>query len=448
MLTPDFITESLNVQPVIIGEIRKDISLKISIDSREIDENSCFLAIKGERFDGHNFVKDCVNKGVKYFILNKKYKNKIKENGYFWFVKDNIKALGQLAKKYKNEIFANSVAITGSSGKTTTRELIVSILSKKYNIHTAKKNFNNEIGLPLTILEAKPETHIFVLELGMNHRGEIHRLSKIVSPFASVITNIGYAHIGNLGSRENIAKAKAEIFDGMNKGGYAFLNKDDDFYEFLKKISPCEVIDFSIKDIQIIENKGIDGFTIDYKGEKIEFSLPGFHNISNLAAALKVAEFFNVDPKNIAEAIKNFKPVKGRNEVVKGKITLINDAYNANPASMKASLLVLSSSNKGRKIAVLSDMLELGKYEVKLHEELGEWINTQKPCETIFCYGKLSKIMADKIKNIKVFWFDNKEKMIEELKSFVQEGDIILFKASHSMGLEEVFDRLRSFKSN
>ncbi|MGC8771739.1 MAG: UDP-N-acetylmuramoyl-tripeptide--D-alanyl-D-alanine ligase [Brevinematia bacterium] len=443
MLTPDFITESLKINPHIDGNIRKDVCLKISIDSRQIDKNSVFLAIKGEKFDGHSFIKDCINKGVNYFILNKKYKHKIKEKGCFWFVDDTIKALGILAKKYRNEIFANSVAITGSSGKTTTRELIVSIISKKYNVHTAKKNFNNEIGLPLTILEAPPETHIFVLELGMNHRGEIHRLSKIVSPFVSIITNIGYAHIGNLGSRENIARAKAEIFDGMNKGGYVFLNKDDDFYDFLKRISPCEVIDFSVNDIKIIENKGIDGFVIDYKGEKIDFKLPGIHNISNLACAIKIGEFFNINSKNIVEAIKNFTPVKGRNEVVKGRITLINDAYNANPASMKASLSVLASSS-GRKIAVLSDMLELGKFEIKLHEELGDWINEKKLCDFIFCYGRLTKIMAEKIKNIEVLWFENKEKMTEKLKSFLKDGDIVLLKASHSMGLEEVFENLKS----
>ncbi len=443
MITPDFITESLKIKPVINGEIRKDIKLKISIDSRNIDELSCFLAIKGEKFDGHNFVKECSSKNVNYFILNKKHKNLSKEiKGYFWFVNDTIKALGTLAKRYKNDIFAHSIAITGSSGKTTTRNLIVSILSKKYNVHTAKKNFNNEIGLPLTILETPEKTHILVLELGMNHKGEISRLSKIVNPFVSIITNIGYAHIGNLGSRENIAKAKAEIYDGMNKGGFVFLNRDDDFYDFLKKIAFCEVIDFSTNDIKIIEDKGLNGFLLAYNGEKVNFKLPGIHNISNLSCAIKVGEFFNVSKNDIINAIEDFEPVKGRNEVINGKITLINDAYNANPSSMKASLTILSKAN-GRKIAVLSDMLELGKFEKELHEELGKWIDNNKVCDLILCYGNLTKYMVEQIKSIKTLWFEDKKKLTEELINIKKEGDVILFKASHSMGLEEIFEKLR-----
>ncbi|MGC8764829.1 MAG: UDP-N-acetylmuramoyl-tripeptide--D-alanyl-D-alanine ligase [Brevinematia bacterium] len=447
MITPDFLTESLGTNPIIKGSVKKDVNLKISIDSRTIAETDCFIAIKGERFDGHNFIEECFKKGVRYFVINRFKKSKVInriESGCIWCVNDTIEALERIAKAYKREIFANTVAITGSSGKTTVRELIYSILSKKYNVHTARKNYNNEIGLPLTILEAPEKTNIFVLELGMNHRGEISRLSRIIKPFASVITNIGYAHIGNLGSRKNIAKAKAEIFDGMNKGGYVFLNRDDDYYAYLKRISPCEVIDFSSSDIKVIEDRGIDGYVIDYEGEKIDFVLPGRHNLSNLACALKVGEFFRISKDKIIEALSEFRPVSGRSEVVKSKVVIINDSYNANPASMKAAFEILSRA-PSRKIAVISDMLELGKDEVKFHEELGNWIDTGNFVDVIFAYGKLSKHTINNIKNTKIikFWFEKKEDLIKSLISFINQSDTILIKASHGMRLDEVFEALK-----
>ncbi len=447
MITPEFLTDSLKISPVIKGRAKKEICLKISTDSRNIFENDCFIAIRGEKFNGHNFIEECVKKGVKYFIINKAWKHRVTkkvDDGCIWCVNDTVKALGKIATSYKREIFASTIAITGSSGKTTTRELISAILGKKYNVHTAKKNYNNEIGIPLTILEAPEDTNIFVLELGMNHRGEISRLTKIVKPFAAVITNIGYAHIGNLGSRDEIAKAKAEIFEGMNKGSYVFLNRDDDYYNFLRKLSPCEIIDFSISDIKVVEDNGIDGYIIDYNGESVKFNLPGKHNLSNLASTLKVAEFFRISKDSVIEAISNFKPVSGRSEIVKSDIVIINDSYNANPSSMKAALELIATA-KGRKIAVLSDMLELGRDEIRFHEDLGNWINTYEPINIIFACGVLCKHAIKKIKNasIKTFWFENKKDLIKELISFVKPSDTVLIKASHGMGLEEVFMALK-----
>jgi UDP-N-acetylmuramoyl-tripeptide--D-alanyl-D-alanine ligase len=446
MLSIDFIQKSLRVSPFVKGKRPELGLLKISTDSRNINESNFFLALRGEKFDGHDFAGECYKKGVRCFVVEKRYKRKILtsvNDSVIFFVDDTMQALSSLAISYKNEIFANSVAITGSSGKTTTRELIVSMLAKKFNVHTAKRNFNNEIGLPLTILDAPLNTHLLVLELGMNHRGEISRLSKIVKPFAAIITNIGYAHIGNLGSRDEIARAKAEIFDGMDKYGYSFLNRDDDYYDFLKKVSTGEVIDFSHRDLNILEDKGLEGYLIDYKGKCLNFSLPGRHNLANLACAIKVAEFFNIDENDIADVILNFKPVSGRSEVVRKSITVINDSYNANPASMKMAFEILSKV-KSRKIAVVSDMLELGKFAIKFHEEIGEYISSGKLCDAVFAYGELSKYLINKVNNNSIVsrWFNTKQELIDFLLGFVEKGDTILVKASHSMGLEEVAKKL------
>ncbi len=452
MVNLSFIEKTLNVNAVHSGLPEGKKISGFIIDSRNVSSTllaayDCYIAIKGERYDGHDFVLDCFNKGVRYFIINKEYKNKFKKmlpQAVLFPVTDTVKALGMLAKKYKENLFSSILAITGSSGKTTTRELVVKILERKYKIHTAKKNFNNDIGLPLTLLETPPGTHITVVEFGMNHPGEIEKLSKIAEPLCVIITNIGYAHIGNLGSLNAIANAKAEVFSGINGHGYVFLNRDDDYFGYLSKISPVEVIDFGESDLKIIKDKVLDGYRLSYQGIEFDFNLPGSHNLLNLAAALKTGSFYHVDPYDMIDSVSSFIPVPGRSEIIKNNITIINDCYNANPSSMKAGLSLLSKS-KGRRVAILADMLELGKLSTELHTMIGGFIGREHMADLVYAYGGESKALIESINTagIDVRWFPSKEELTENILKAVKIGDTILVKASNGMKLETVVDALK-----
>ena len=342
-----------------------------------------------------------------------------------------------LAKSYKKHIFASSIGITGSSGKTTTRELISLLLSSKYNVHSSKKNYNNDIGLPLTILQAPPETHILVLEMGMNHRGELKKLSETAEPLLGLITNVGYAHIGMFGSLEKIAEAKAEIFSGIHRHGIALLNRDDGFLEYFKKISPVDTMEFGLSDLGIIEDRVLEGYRLSYKNIEFDYHCPGTHNLSNLAAALKVSEIYQIDEKEIVRTISDFKPVQGRSEIIHGKFTVIQDTYNANPSSMLKALELLGKAG-GRKIAVLSDMLELGHMSHELHGMIGRRISRDKSADIVLAYGSNSKIMIENIDEpgIEKIFFSAREELTGRLLELVREGDTVLIKASHGMKLD------------
>ncbi|URA10035.1 UDP-N-acetylmuramoyl-tripeptide--D-alanyl-D-alanine ligase [Thermospira aquatica] len=420
-----------------------------SIDSRTIQPSECFVALPGERFDGHDFIPDCVRLGVKVFIIERTYYKKHKKAllpGIFFVVKKSREALGVLAREYRKYLFSKVIAVTGSSGKTTTRELIAYLLSLKYQVHSTKKNLNNDIGLPLTVLEAKEGAHFMVLEMGMNHPGEIGYLSSIMHPYASVITNVGYAHIGNLGSLYNIARAKGEIFRGMvPKYGVAFLNRNDEFYSYHKKLSPVEVVDVIPEEVTIMENRGLEGYLLYYQGMSFRFRLPGRHNITNLAIALKVAEYFGVDIMQALHAIEDFQPVSGRSEIIKtAQWTIINDAYNANPSSMRAALFMLKDL-PGRRVAILGDMLELGKLSRSLHEMIGETIVTNQVADLVILHGEESRYAFEKLKSNQMlaFWFPSKQELVRSIRSLLQPGDTILVKASHGMKMEEVVEELR-----
>ncbi len=446
MVSVEFVEKSLKTKAVRIGHPRNSYIEGFSIDSRDISINECFIAIRGENRNGHNYIHECNRKGVRFFIIQNDYKNKAKKQAYNSFiipVKNTTESLAVLAKAYKKHIFASSIGITGSSGKTTTRELIGLLLSTKYNVYTSIKNYNNAIGLPLAILQAKPQTHIMVLEMGMNHKGEIKILSNIAQPLVGVITNVGYAHIGMLGSLENIAGAKAEIFEGINPHGMAVLNRDDDFLEYFKKVSPVDTIEFGISDLTVIEDRGLDGYRLSYRGMEFDFQLAGTHNLSNLAAALKVGEIYRIDEKAAVEALSQFKPVIGRSEIIRGNFTIIHDTYNANPSSMFSAFDLLKKS-KGRKIAVLSDMLELGHMSHSLHSLVGRHLSESGAADAVFACGHDARSIIDNIKSpgIERKYFPSQQELIENLKGYIETGDTILVKASHGMKMENTVDEL------
>ncbi len=451
MVDIGFIEKSLKSPSIKIGHPKNSIVEGFSIDSRDITLNQCFIAIVGENHNGHNFINECNSKGVRFFIVQNDYKSRIKKNIHNSFVipvRDTKESLSFLAKAYKKHIFASSIGITGSSGKTTTRELISLILSTKYNVHSSAKNYNNDIGLPLTMLQAPPQTHILILEMGMNHKGELRHLSETAQPLLGLITNVGYAHIGMFGSLEKIAEAKSEIFSGINPHGIALLNRDDRFLEYFKKISPVETMDFGISDLSILEDRGLEGYRLSYKNNEFDFHATGSHNLSNLAAAFKVSEIYQIDEKEMVSSVSGFKPVNGRSEIIRGNFTIIHDTYNANPSSMIKALELLEKA-KGRKIAVLSDMLELGHLAHELHGMIGRHISENKSADIVFAYGHNSRNIIENIKEtgIEKKFFQNQEELINKLTEMILDGDTVLLKASHGMKLENTVGELMKIQT-
>jgi UDP-N-acetylmuramoyl-tripeptide--D-alanyl-D-alanine ligase len=445
MFSVGFVQETLEAKPIRIGGCEKNEFSGFSINSRTIEPGQCFVGIKGENFDGHDFIGDAVSKGAEIFIVNHSKiddVSKAVKKGIIIPVNDTIETLAKLARAHRRRIFANTVAITGSSGKTTTRELAVAVLSKRFHVHTAKKNLNNNIGLPLSVLEAGADTHLMVLEMGMNHKGEISYLSKIAEPLLGVITNIGYAHIGNMGSLDAIADAKSEIFDGIVDRGYVLLNADDPYYGYLKARADVPVLDFTAMDIKIIEDRGIDGYMLEYGGETFEFNLPGQHNLSNLAAAFKIGEFFSIPVNMRIDAVRGFRAVTGRSQIVNSpRGIIINDCYNANPSSMIAGLRLLGASSRGgRRIAVLSDMLELGRKSGYYHKMVGDFIVVNKSADLILGYGEHTRELIQTVgkAGLSAKWFENKDKLTDAARAEIKSGDVALVKASHGMGLDSV----------
>ncbi|MFN4245430.1 MAG: UDP-N-acetylmuramoyl-tripeptide--D-alanyl-D-alanine ligase [Brevinematia bacterium] len=423
----------------------------ISTDSRSIKPGECFVALRGKNFDGHNFILDCVSKGVSSFIVEESFWSLSKpklSNVNVIVVKNTYKALMDIALWYRRDFVSDKtiVCVTGSSGKTTTKYLISQLLSYKYNVEFSTKSFNNNIGVPLSMFRIGHDTDIGVLEVGMNRKGEIRKLSKLILPNFGVITNIGYSHIEFLKTTRNIALAKSELFEGMQPGSVVFLNKNSRHLDVLEKVAnkfQLKVLYFDPSKARIVENLGIDGVVFEYDGVKFNTSVPGVHNVENLVCAFEICKFFGIDIKDLVPVVKNLSLPEMRNTVIKGWFTIIDDSYNANPDSMKRAIDLLSSvKTGGRKIAVLGDMLELGELSLKLHLEVAEYI-LDKSIDFIFCYGENFSHVAEYlitkgVSKDKVISVSSINEIAEILEYLIREGDVVLVKASRGMKLNEV----------
>ena len=444
---------------LIVGNLSTEC-VNYSRDTRTIKNGDTFIAIKGENFDGNLFWMEALDKGADVVIINKlnlnkeqieKYKNKC-----IIEVEDTLIALGKIAE-FKRNLYKGKlkvIGVTGSVGKTSTKDIIANVLSKKYKTLKTEGNNNNFIGLPFTLLRLKDE-EVAVIEMGMNHLGEISYLSKIAKPDISVITNIGSSHIGNLGSRENILKAKLEILDGMEEKNLVINNDNDLLHKWnlennintytygIKNNS-----DFMAKNIKLNETNS--EFICENKNEKININVPvaGEHFILNSLSAIAVAKLLNLNNEEIINGIKDFKLTAKRMEIIhtKNNITIINDAYNASYESMKASILSLKNMNGKRKIAVLGDMFELGSFSEKLHRDVAKEIYNNKINE-VYLIGENSKFIYDELINLgfnknNLFYFTEKNLLIENLQKNLTEGDTVLIKASNGMKLYEVAQEL------
>ncbi len=435
---------------LICGEANLAIS-SFSKDTRNIKKNDLYLGIKGNNFDGNQFYLEAFAKGAIATILDDE-KAITKKEKTIILVNDTVDALQKIAQ-YKLKIQnIPVVAITGSVGKTSTKDIVASVLSKKYKTLKTIGNLNNGIGLPMTILSLKEE-EVAVLEMGMNSLGEISLLSKIAEPDIAIITNVGTAHIGELGSRENILKAKLEIIDGLKENGTLIINNDNDLLNNVKLDKKINLITFGIRnnsDYMPQNIKLINNHTqYELRKELIEVPILGEAFIYNSMVAFIVGKLLNVENERIIEGIKSFELSKSRLEVIKTKknITIINDCYNANLDSMKSALDFLKSIKAKRKIAVLGDILELGSFGKNIHREVGEIVGKAK-IDKLICIGDLSKYIAfaavdHGIKEDDIYYFTNNQDGISCLKNILKKDDAILIKASNGMKFIEIVEDLQ-----
>lgn len=414
-----------------------------SKDTRTIHTGDVYVGIKGDNFDGNLFYKDAIKNGASVCILDNE--DVVDEKfGTIIIVNDSILALGALAS-YKRDLYDIPViAVTGSVGKTSVKDMIHEVLKMKYNVLCTKENFNNNIGVPLTILGLKNHDALIV-EMGMNHMGELSYLTKIAKPTMAIITNIGTAHIGNLGSRENILKAKLEVLDGMN-GGKLFINNDNDM---LQKVQYDNLVTVGIENKSdfMATNIKEDAFSSQFKinNDDIKLNVGSNAFIYNALFAYAVGESLNVPKNNIEIALKSFKLSPHRLEKFETKkYTIIDDTYNASLDSVKNSLGLLSKI-LGRKVFIFADILEADGFTKEIHEDVAESIIENKIDVTI-CVGNQSKYTYEKLKtnNIETYYFESNSDLINNLNSILKEKDTILIKGSHSMKLIEVVNYLKN----
>lgn len=433
---------------------QNDMVTGLSTDTRRLKKDELFVAIKGDRFDGHNFILDAISKGARVVLVQEgciSNANFRTADTSLISVSDSIKALGNIAHFHRSRFDIPIIGITGSNGKTTTKEITGAILSRKFNV---LKNFgteNNHIGVPLTLMRLNAEHNVAVLEMGTNHVGEIKSLSAIARPTHAFITNIGPSHLEYLKDIDTVGKAKCEILEYMDKGSKVIINGDDEFLKNLKtdlkviKFGLNKKFDFYAKDI-IIEPDGIS-FKLNGKDE-ISIALLGRYNVYNVLGAIAATWEFGITLEDIRAALKEFRVPNMRMEVKRfGDIKIINDSYNSNPLSMKRAIDALSDmTTKGRKILVAGDMLELGGLSGRFHHLVGRQA-AQSGIDLIVAVGKLAEHVANGareagMKQSKIKLYNLTKEACKAVSSLIKEGDTVLIKGSRAMKMEQIVEEI------
>ena len=428
----------------------------VVINSRKAERDSLFIAIKGARADGHDFIPQVMEKGALCSVSEQD----LGETPYPYIRVDSCQqALKDIAEHYRRSLDIKVVGISGSVGKTSTKEMIASVLSQKYNVLKTEGNFNNEIGLPLTVFNLREEHEIAVLEMGISGFGEMTRLAKIARPDICLLTNIGVAHLENLGSRDGILKAKTEMFAYMDPQGTIILNGDDDKLRAFTPENGISPVYFGLDPscpfhAEHIENKGLKGTDTEFVTPRSRFfahiNIPGSHMVYNALAGAAVGYALGMTDREVARGIEANVPIKGRNNLIETpRYTIIDDCYNANPASMKASLDVLACADT-RTAAILGDMFELGETSAKMHYETGVHA-ANAGINVLICIGTLTADTARGAEDtavkkglpMEIRHFASKEDFFREADTILKANDTILVKASHGMEFTEIVDRLR-----
>ncbi|MGE8207092.1 UDP-N-acetylmuramoyl-tripeptide--D-alanyl-D-alanine ligase [Heyndrickxia sp. NPDC080065] len=428
----------------------------VCIDTRKLQKGNLFIPFKGRNVDGHQLVEDAINSGAACALWQEDVPNPPAQLPIL-IVKDTEKALQDLARSYRNELQVKVVGVTGSNGKTTTKDMVTSVLSEKYKVQKTEGNFNNHLGLPLTILSLHEDTDIAVLEMGMSARGEIEFLTQMAKPDIAIITNIGEAHLQDLGSRDAIAEAKLEITKGLSNDGLFIYIGDEpllkeraDNYNHLRVQTFGKAETNDIYPLSIEKNEDGSVFSVNIAPE-INFFLPvlGEYNVQNSLAAILAAVELNLTMEEIKAGLKKLKLSAMRMELLSGirGTKIINDAYNASPTSMKAAIHMLESLDQyAGKIVVLGDMLELGDNEREFHYEIGKELDPEK-IQYVFTYGELAKNITESAKTSfshnNVFAFSDKQELIQSLLSVIKGDEWILVKGSRGMKLEEIVKAIK-----
>ena len=423
----------------------------VVIDSRLIEKDGVFIATKGERVDGHDFIPQVFEKGALAVVCEKLPENPA---GPCILVKDSFEALRKIAAYYRTELDCHVVGITGSVGKTSTKELIASVLRQGKKTCATEKNFNNDIGVPLTVLRIREDDEYAVIEMGINHFGEMSELTKIVHPDTVVFTNIGECHLENLHDRDGVLKAKSEIFEGLTGKGNVIVNASDDKLCSLQEVAGRPTVRYGFDEsfdvyASKIGNVNFEGTdtVLNIKGEEelsVHIPLPGKHMVLNACAAAAVGISAGLSLTQIKNGIESVPVTEGRSHIIKtDRFNIIDDCYNANPTSMKAALDLLSGS-EGRKAAILGDMFELGADEAELHASVGEYAVRLKT-DLLVCIGDLSKNMfkAAEGSDTEAHWYASVDDFIRDASAVLKGADTVLIKASHSMNFGKIVEELK-----
>ena len=420
-----------------------------AIDTRADVAGRLFFALKGSRSDGHSYVEDAIAKGCRGVVVEKSEAAQVSTP--FYLVDNTLASLQQLAGAHRDGLSVRIVSITGSTGKTTTKEYTRAILKKKYRLHSSPGNFNNHIGVPLTLLDTDHEREYLVSEVAANHIGEIEFLTGLLRPDVGVITNVGDAHIGLFGSRQKIAEAKAELLLGIDRDGVAVLPGDDDYIDLLRDRAVCRVVTFGYGDACTIRvtsvTEGDDRISFQINGQPFEIRSFARYNVLNACAAFAVGELCGIDVDSIREGLAEAEMMPGRAAVYRGSgIVLIDDSYNANPSSMKEAVIALERSPGGRRIVVLGDMAELGDFSESAHRELGVRIGEGK-VDMVFWLGAMGPAVGKGLEQtgsgVAFYHYSDLPSLVAAVKGEVAAGDVVLVKASRASHLDRAVDELK-----
>lgn len=445
----------------ILGDARKGNVTNITLDSRQVKEGSMFVAVRGERVDGHKFVENTLKSGAVCALVEEEM---TVENGCCILVDSTLQAIKDIARGYRETLKATVIGITGSVGKTSTKEMVYAVMKEKFKTTKTQGNYNNEIGVPITIFSIPEDTQVAIVEMGISDFGEMSRLTAMAQPDMCIITNIGQCHLENLGDRDGVLRAKTEIFEGyraLGKGAI-ILNGEDDKLSTIKEVEGVIPDFFGLEANERfsayssnVTDLGMEGSRITIKfrdGKELEALIPvaGAHMVNNALAAALAGKALGMTMEEIKRGIESYETIPGRNHTIKTqKYTILDDCYNANPMSMKSAIDIISKSN-GRKVAILGDMFELGEDECLLHGQVGAYA-AKANLDVLVCVGERSEWMMKEAVNTlgnvtscQVLHYKNREEVMEHADEFLREKDMILVKASHGMG----FERLVEFLSN
>ncbi|NLW55394.1 MAG: UDP-N-acetylmuramoyl-tripeptide--D-alanyl-D-alanine ligase [Firmicutes bacterium] len=430
----------------------------VSIDSRTILPDEVFIALRGEKFDGHDFLAPAVSRGASALVVEQEIPVASFPGVAVILVPNTLEALGHLARYHRQRYSIPLISITGSNGKTTTKELIAAVLAEKLNVVKTEKNYNNEIGLPLSLLRIDATTQAAVLEMGMRGRGEIAYLAGLAQPTIGVITNVGVSHLELLGSQEAIAEAKAELIQALPANGTAVLNRDDPLVAKMADACQGETLFYSLQAVHqnpkpdlfvvdVVTNPHGEQVKVDGRWGKFDYFLPllGRHNIANSLAAVLVGLKLGLTLEEISNGLKKAGMIEKRLRRFESKgIIILDDTYNASPASVQVALEVLSQvAAQGRKIAVLGDMLELGELSTEAHYQIGVLV-AEYGCAALFAFGPESEATKRAAENhgVTARHFFDKTELWTELNSYLIPGDVVLVKGSRGMRMEEIVEKM------